>query len=548
MQIIQKPDQFDNTNKSPFYIYSKYIIISPDYRNISYSINITSQDRFKSKPYSINITELPFPHVQATQSNIDVITGYLNSNTVSIPLDNYFIPTVLPISYLVDYSYSTNNIYTIQEPYMPSHNSPNIPTLSKTLTVQPFFENYPTLLDEHYIAPININIFQSPQYTYNSIQYHNISNIPISIDLTQFDILPYIIFDYTKINLQFNTNKDLRDNFLSPHLPLYNLNTSNLTIYPDYRDTQYSIQIISQYDTSYAESNIYDIHISESTPNKPIHSEFYIFTEDIVFKNKNRSFDLSLFFKETNHSHIYNSNTLKPLYFQSSIIAYSTYTYDIESKSYTEIKQPIENIPENIFFLDNSNITITPYYRFISYIVQIDAFDPYYHTKCDIPIHITVNEDRPLKLDLNNIIPDIYGLTDSILIFNLNDYIINPFNTPLSFSSSSPTTLRQSLQTSNPPFTLLNNILTIEGDYRNTNYTINVNIVNPQYPNFPADMKIQIQEISAPPPYPINNSFEYPTHLTINTISYNLDQLFNSDITSAPFNYILQTDTNSQKF
>ena len=537
IKIEQPVDTLNSYSRYAFYIYNKYLVINPDYRGIDYTVNVTAKDKFLSKPYTFTITENEFPPLYPSHNDIRIVLGRLNTNSVTLNLDDYY--EYEHINYSIN-DVITKNSYTITGEYIIEPDIPNTPTLTNVLSVYPFFDNYPIHHDEYNNIPIHINVYSSPFTTYNSFTDNNTSNKSFIVNLSQFntEYLHTSNIDELSIDVSHNIQ---RSNMFNQDTPLYELlNHSNIHIYPDYRDSSYSIILTGTGSNTYSHDNIYELFITEIAPPPPIHSGYYIFTDKVLFKNKERTFDMSMFFKQQSIDTV--NNDITHLYYIATITSYSTFTYNQTTKQYIEHIEDVSNIPDNTHYIDNNKLVVTPMYRFISYLIEVHAYDPYYHTKSELPVIITVNEDRPLKLDLANLIKDIDSLGNSRLIYDLSKQIVNPFNTPLQYTLEiSPSSIRPSYITCNQSVTLettdIATELIVDGDFRDTNYTVSVNIVNPEYPQFPADISFSVTEISAPPPTPIDDFYLVQDLLSNTEFVVELDQLFSSTITEPPFKY-----------
>lgn len=495
IKTIQPKDKFSNINRDACYIYGKYLNLLPDYRGCEYNIEIVAQDRFISKPIVFTISELSFPKLRPSVRDIDIILGKLNNNKEVINLNNYFTCKDLEILYSVN-DEEVLSEFKIEGDFKDEIRS-DVPFLKNTIKVLPYFVNYPMKHEEYDIEGLNINVYESPRVMSIDIDILG-SNVPVYIDLSRYDTEFIRISDVNIV--EGSIEEEQRQNVYNKEIEIFEvLSEGIIKVNPDYRGVTYRINLKGEGEKTYGEMNIYNLNITETIAPSPKHTGYYIFTDRVLFKNISKKYDLSIFFSSDNE-----------LYYEASVI------------------DGIEI--ENGYYIDRNYIIITPNYRNISYKLEIYAYDKEYHVRSDFPIIIDINEDKPLKLHSTNKIRDIIGLGNSVLVYNLEDYIVHPFDNNLIYNLLYDTYIGS--------VTLDGSILEIKGDYRDMKYDIEIEIVNPNYDMFPIRISLNVEEVKSPNPYAKNEIHKIVGPLTVYKHEVNLDELFVS-ITGSELEYIV---------
>jgi hypothetical protein len=390
---------FDINGNSNLYnhINSSNIKINYNYPTKDYLLTIYANNNINIALFNIEIKKYNFP----LPIKIKEITNfYINNN-----LNNYFSSQISNnlLTYKINYNndeYSTdfitlsynNNLYVNSNLL---YNSNIDRKIDLTLTVYNFY---------------NIsNIFK-----YSIIQKACIFSSNISIDFNNLFPIKLNLNNYIKVP---NNNEYEINNVIQTHTNLinnykyFNLSyNSNLTLYPDYRNSKYDINIISK-NINYNYSNIFKIHISDNTiKNKPnIYKKIYNYTNSNLIININQLFKYE-------HNIIYD-------YYINNYNNFNSYLLN-------NCNLLDNNLNCNIAIINNSNLIISNYFRNSFYFFNLYIHDTTYKKINYITFNIT--ETNPIKSikNFSNIIDE----TNSISSFNLNSYFLNLTNEIITYN------------------------------------------------------------------------------------------------------------------
>ena len=366
-------DLADYFTTYPFKEYLKFIIIEPD--------DITDRKPFIVETFDVHsIQDRQFkviPDFRDTTYNIKLLIydpnfSYLYSLNYSSDFLKYEIPNFKP----------KNTVSIIED----LNNNKAINNYSSN--------NVNESLDLYFteIAPIEFN------NTINIIYYCNLTK-----DTETCNIYPNIKFNapVEPIITTFNYITTEPDQaFYKPPDELNAISItdiSNINVYPEYRNTSYSINI--------------DIEHS-NYPNQIITQTFFIHEcniPDIDFKYPNITFQHLQ--RQTTAINLLSNNDLKE-YFNYPFLNELEYSYNVSNIT-QDIPQELVRYPD--ITITNSNITILPDYKGYMYAVEITATDTNFGIS-NSDFIITIDEKAPIEL-LNT--PNIYS--NFIVIDNLSN-------------------------------------------------------------------------------------------------------------------------------
>ena len=513
--LIRNSIKKDHEDLEPFELTGNTLTINPDYRGISYTIIINAKAKYiLEDDFMIVVSEPSFPVINVLYNSVRINLGNVNNNSRTIYVPNYFqsySSNSIPIEYAV-YSnlelidQTDSNIEIVRE----FHDRKDVyHLLTDTLRVVPYFSNYPIEHVDYSNSSLNINIFTSPY------------NVEYIFDLNlNTNVMCNILLNSNERSLIWDSNIILPDdlrvlNKKDDSLPLYehDISTNILRLYPDFRNDYYTLELTSYLRTDFHLSNIYIINISEGVPLAPIGTSNELLTEHILFRDKNKSVDISsLFVSQTGSSLTLFCNL------------YDETGYEISE----------------LMVINDSKLTITPSYRNIRYEGYITAQDDIYGTISTDRKDFQITEDVVIKIDQNNPLPESIELTNQLLIYNLENHIVIGSTISKEMISYSISVDKSEhsihLDVTEP------NMLYIQGNFRNTTYVLIITI-SVELQDFSINVPIKIFEQPAPPPVVIFSKSIHvlPEPLTNTHRDIELDNFFISPInTEKPFEYKLE--------
>ena len=250
--------------------------IEPDYRNISYTINILIESyEFSYKDninFSFSIIEVPalFPiikniniEIPNTIYNKEIKTLYINDLSIyekTINLNLFFDNNI-------DYSENKYQIVSGNTEYYKIINNnlkiiPNVRNTTYNFSIIAIDNIYETFNDnDSNLLNIEVNELRSISLNNSNIVY-NLSNNEVFIDLNTIfnSSIHNTILNY---NINLESDYDIRRN-VSTFLDSYSIKNNILYLYPDYRGLSYRLNVIG-FNKNYLDQYlIYNIDINES--------------------------------------------------------------------------------------------------------------------------------------------------------------------------------------------------------------------------------------------------------------------------------------------
>ena len=394
------------------------------------------------------------------------------------------------------YSYSTNEIINYDS------------NLSANSNLKEYIKYMQNEVNSFYYLTINNNIFKNAffkSYTFkeipniiynkpilisNNIHINTYSNIPIIINLYEYFKSP--INDY---NLTFSNISNI--NFEVHRINNSNLfifQNSNLIIHPDYRNTRYTLGIISKYNN--IQSEILNFTINEN--NIPV---ININDYNLTFSNIS-NINIDDYYNYKHKDNIIYSN-----------LSYNIHNYNFDEDTgilkynfdYIKINEQIRILIKDKYYLNSNIITFTFHNKNPLYINQSNVIIQQQY----IEIH-----KNNININLNNYVSNIFN--DDIINYNLISSTSQFNNCNLNYSN-----------------------LIVNTDFRNTSYQFIINAFINSYPNVSNNLTIIINELIKPTPI----LFNYNSNITSDFI--NLTNYFSNIFQDNILTFHIQDNNNN---
>jgi hypothetical protein len=531
-ELYNNDYNFSNVLYKPFFRNIKNTLYF-NVNNINIDNSLINTINFKLIFYETFIYKL-------TQSNIILNLNYIQCN---INLNNY-----INYNYYIFQKYNYFNIsnvkiinvtsnYNIRNSYYNNFNYHNFNSNNNIVTINPNFRNILYNLNfivylDNYIS--NINTYYSNTITFTIIEnkipniLNNKSNIYITLEkeIIYYNLNNYYIEYpfYDKLIYTCNIICNITNNYLHNFYNYFNINTSNLIINSDFRNINYTINIIST-----------DIYFKNSN----INLNFNIIELPILnFKNNNIiSITLS-----NNSYKFYYSN----LFQKNELLENCNFIFDLKNTNLNHnFKINSYNYNYNYFYNSNNEyLIIYPEYRNsiynITFEVYLNNFDKNYH-KHDITFIITENK-IPNIININN--SNIYNnLSNQQIIINLNQYFIYEYLYKLQYYYNINFTFNHTQLNYcnlNLDFYIFNSNLYINTDYRNITYNIQIfSFENNKYTNNIINSNL-IFKITELPPFILTHKTLIFSNLSNQEININLNNYI-INYTNCNLNNIIYT-------
>ena len=303
--------------------------ITPNYRNLTYTINVYAIDyytKYESDPFVIEIHEPNYEPIYPLIPNKLIMLG---NNIFEENLNTFFDLEDSNVIYIISSEFnnasSNSNVLTIEPDYR---------NTSYDVIVSPSNVIYPQTLTYDLI----LNIREYAQSNFFNIIVPKLSNVEYTYHIPEYYEIYNITSNIVPQELSINTAVSFEE--------------QTITVFPNYNGEAYYIDFKSTFD-SY--SNIFRLNIEESNYDYPTRTDYNFYLQNKYLTNKEVKYDLSEFFKFYKEEH-------ESQYFIHSFIITEQY----DSISYNS---------NDICHIDNSNIVLTPNYRNIEYKIEIKAQD-----------------------------------------------------------------------------------------------------------------------------------------------------------------------------
>ena len=335
-------------------------------------------------------------------------------------------------------------------------------------------------------------IYNKPILISNNIHINTYSNIPILINLYEYFKSPINDYNLTFSNI---SNINLEVHRIN-NSNLFIFQNSNLIIYPDYRNTSYTLGIISKYNN--IQSEILNFTINEN--NIPVIN----INNQLFNHNHNDSIKFNI-------DYYYN-------YKHKDNIIYSNLSYN--------------SISDNLFEEDTGILNYNFDYIKINEEIRILIKDKYYLNSNIITF--TFHNKNPLYINQSNvIIQQQYIESDKNYInINLNNYVSNIINDHI---------INYNLISSTSQFNNCNlnySNLIVNTNFRNTSYQFIINAFINSYSEVSNNLTIIINELKKPTPI----LFNYNSNITSDFI--NLTNFFSNIFQDNTLTFHIQENTN----
>ena len=462
--VILTPDIRSNLldDSKPVYeiTYNGNIHFYPDYRNKTYEIEIIAYSMLISQQkYKIILTENGFPAINPIDfedSNIKL--GKINNNTFELNLRDYYSASntlfMIESGYSVESNLTYDDIYTYKTQYI---DYCNIPIITDNIIITPYIAGgYPVLFEEYSNVSVILDVYSSPKITMNNITF-NLEGVSVfEYDLTVINEWYINVVEESIITFEYITN--IRDNLKDPLKPIVEIDNNILKVNPDYRGETYDIRVNIESPNDYSLCNIIEIKITEDDVPKPFRTVRNLLLEHLLLKDE----------MKFNANNYFTSGTGENLRFVYDVLNIIDYKNNIE----------LDTLPYNTFEITTSNLRFTPDYRNIGYTLQIYAIDTVYGISSEEVLEINVREDK--VLNIKSEILDNDELGNDIFMIDIKDHIELPEGQELRYINglryyvSADKELRKSKKNGKDALYIIDGILYIEPDYRNTSYNVNI--------------------------------------------------------------------------
>ena len=258
------------------------LYIDPDYRNDSYNVNILveaySNSVYKDNinfTFSVSEVIAPYPkikntnvvivpRVNNTSYNKDTNTLYINELTIStsnINLDLFFINEITDNENRYEITEENNECYQINDNNLII--KPNVRDITHKFSIMATDSTYLTY-NSNESNLLNVELMELPPIRLkNNSNLCNLSNNEIVINLAE--IFRSTISSATlKYDITIKSDNDIRANMSPLYSNIFELDTSSLRLYPDYRGISYRLNVIGTNPNYITQPVTYYIDINEA--------------------------------------------------------------------------------------------------------------------------------------------------------------------------------------------------------------------------------------------------------------------------------------------
>jgi hypothetical protein len=474
------------------------LIIYPEYRGQSYIVETEVYvDGYYGQAVTLtfNIEECNIPEIIFI-NNINLIKSNLIQEITEYDLRTYF-----EYPY-VDKLIFSSNIITSLKPG--SHDyQVNINDLSNLkieadlrdmlyeIEIKAYDENFNKSNEE-----MKIEIDEKAPLEFNQTIFfiEDLTNIQHIVDLTS----KITVNNIPQFNLRYTSNFPiLRDGYYNDKVAL-ELNESNLIIYPEYRGQSYIVETEVYVEGYYEQAVTLTFNIEEC--NIPE----IIFIDNINLIKSNLIKEITEYDLRTYFEYPY----VDKLIFSSNII--------------TSLKPGSHDYQVNIN--DLSNLKIEADLRDMLYEIEIKAYDENFN-KSNEEMKIEIDEKAPIyyKYDSNNL--EFYDQEGTPVNITLTDYFIKTIGNSYDYTFEINCNLRKTLGGNKDVVEIIDDILTINVDYRNEEYIITVNTFLVDYETQGKDFIIIVEECNVVPFESLRPNIE-SIHLTTGEYIVDLREKF----------------------
>lgn len=487
---------------------------NPDYRNKTYNIEIEAFSVLKSQlKFIFIVKENSFPSILPLEYNNTIKLGRVNNNTFLVDFKQYYSDeNLLFMIESINGTYSNlsyDDIYTYKGDFIDAE----VPMVIDTIVITPYMKDYPVLFSEYTNTVVNIDVISVPKVTFEYIT--------ITLDSRE---VYYHTLDTNSNSIVNLTVDNVRENIKDSSLDVIGFKDSNILYFnPDYRGESYNIIVSIENLDSYSYCNLLNITVIESSVPKAIRLNNNLLLEHILIRE---------------------DYTFNPNYYFKSITGEDlSFSFDIDINFDVDILE--------LFTLTDNRLKFTPDDRNIEYTLRIYATDTIYNVQSDEWLEINIREDKVLNKK-DDILP-LLELGNTPIVINVYEHIIlsdeRRYKAGLRYSITYDKDIRKNKVNKSVVATIDNEgLLTINPDYRNTFYTINIlvesyeNSINRDFIEFTIDISeremyyptvtdkhIIIENIIKNTSYDKATRTLYVNDLDINSVNINLNYFFDSE-------------------
>ena len=530
----QKSNIIDN-NILPIELNNNILIINPDNRGAH------SNELYDDELYTYYVSIYARDDIYQTSNFIFLIIEDEPSDVLLNTL-NYTYPTLLTDTsnfFNFDnnaYSFFTDTIDNTETFFDISSNStiPNLFTYWDTYNLIKFTPDWRGIEYNIQIRPKNkykknetelkIKVIEdSPIKLFNAdnIQISELGKENVLIDLSEY--IEFTRGDSNAISYSISENIVQSNNLFNNSNATYLIEHSNLLIVPDFRGTEYVVNV-EAYDIIYPNKKLnFEVTIIETNVKQPVKVQTSTLNQDItVLSNNDLSYDIS------EHFISYTSNQNL------------SYTCNIQLNGnidpFISIHMDASNLIINSDLTSNSNPTI--------YTLRIHAHDNIYDVSSDNHKYLTYKITNTYYIKTKKNFPTSISNANGKYTCNLNDFFESPINNSLTYS------LNDELVRSSFKYPYCNAVyitdtsnLNIEGDYRNAEYTVSIYVSDDNYQEYPPlSHSFTIYELAPPQPILNRNYITEVSNLTINQITCNLNEFYELSMDDGFISYDIETN------
>ena len=258
------------------------LYIDPDYRNDSYNVNILveaySNSVYKDNinfTFSVSEVIAPYPKIKNTNVvivppvnntsyNKDTNTLYINELTIStsnINLDLFFINEITDNENRYEITEENTACYRINDNNLII--KPNVRDITHKFSIMATDSTYLTY-NSNESNLLNVELMELPPIRLkNNSNLCNLSNNEIVINLAEIfrSTISSVTLEY---DITITSDNDIRANMSPLYSNIFELDTSSLRLYPDYRGISYRLNVIGTNPNYITQPVTYYIDINEA--------------------------------------------------------------------------------------------------------------------------------------------------------------------------------------------------------------------------------------------------------------------------------------------
>ena len=503
----------------PIELNNNILIINPDYRGAH------SNELYDDELYTYYVSIYARDDIYQTSNFIfliienepvDVLLNTLNYTYQTLLTDtsnffhfhnnafSFFTETIDNVETFFDISSNSTipNLFTYWETYNLIKFTPDWRGIEYNIQIRPKnkYKKNKTELKVKVIEDSPIKLFNA-----DNIKISELGKENVLIDLSEY--IEFTRGDRNAISYSISENIVQNSNLFNSSNATYLIDHSNLLIVPDFRGTEYLVNV-EAYDLIYPHKKLnFDVKIIETNVKKPVKVQSSTLTQFITaLSNNDLSYDIS------EHFISYTSNQNL------------SYTCNIQINGnidpFISIHMDASNLIINSDLTSNSNATI--------YTVKITAHDNIYDVSSDNHKYLTYKITNTYYIKTKTNFPTSISIANEKFTCNLNNFFESPINNNLTYQLNYEQVRSSFIYPyCNAVYITDTSNLNIEGDYRNAEYTVSIYVTDDNYPDYPPlSHSFTIHELTPPQPILNKNYITEVPNLTINPITCNLNEFY----------------------